>query len=178
MKLIKYTGKDDLHMKTFKKIFYTIFGLFIATIVGLVGVILYAEYSGKHFSSRSLKADDLLSEDGSRLVYDENGNIAEFPDGTPGEVPEDNGDIPMPPMDSAETDASVADTSADIQESSSDEADNQIEQVYIMDMGANLFHTRDCSEIDNINEDERSEMTTTRGKIMNAGYEPCSKCNP
>lgn len=161
-------------MKTFKKIFYIIFGLFIATIVGLVGVILYAEYSGKHFSSKSLKsADDLLYEDDSRLAYDENGNIAEFPDGTAGEVAEDSGDIPMPPMDTPETPPKT-----EIQETSSNEAENQIEQVYIMDMESNFFHTIDCSELENINEDNRSEMTTTRGKIMNAGYEPCTKCNP
>ncbi len=152
-------------MKTFKKIFYTIFGLFIATIVGLVGVILYAEYSGQHFSAKSLKsAEDLLPEDDSRLAYDENGNIAEFPDGTPGEVLEDGENTQMPPVDTTET--------------GSDEIENEIEQVYIMDMGANLFHTKDCSEVENIKDDDRSEMTTTKGKIRNAGYEPCTNCNP
>ena len=128
-------------MKTFKKIFYTIFGLFIATIVGLVGVILYAEYSGQHFSAKSLKsAEDLLPEDDSRLAYDENGNIAEFPGGTPGEVLEDGENTQMPPVDTTET--------------GSDEIENEIEQVYIMDMGANLFHTKDCSEVENIKDDD------------------------
>lgn len=151
-------------MKKVKKIFSVILGLFIITIVGLVGVILFAEYSGKRFSPNPVNpADTLLSEDDSRLAYDENGNLVEFPDGVP-VLSEDGEEI---------TDGS---SPAPLTETPS--VNDTIEKPYIMDLNTNLFHNKDCPDVLDISGDNRSEMNTTKEKIMNAGYEPCPNCNP
>lgn len=142
-------------MKIIKRIIYTILGLLLTCAVALVGVILYAEYSGSRFSKETITAliEPDFSDGESRLVYDENGNIAELPD-------------------SVSTTASEnADTSEPVTETISD-------QSYVMDLGSALFHTADCPDAANIIADNRSEMTTTREKIINAGYTACTNCNP
>ena len=68
-------------MKTFKRIIFTLLGLLIAGTVALVGIILYAEYSGNRFAPDSVPAQaeaDLFEEE-SRLAYDDNGNLIELP---------------------------------------------------------------------------------------------------
>ncbi len=68
-------------MRILKRIIYTLLGLLIAGTVALVGVILYAEYSGNRFTPDSIPALAKLesTEDESRLAYDENGNLLELP---------------------------------------------------------------------------------------------------
>ena len=63
-------------MKIVKRIFYIIFGFLLASAISLVGVILYAEYSGRQLWAKSGQetADDSFPAEESRLAYDENGN--------------------------------------------------------------------------------------------------------
>lgn len=144
-------------MRILKRIIYTILGLLLVGVVALVGVILYAEYSGSRFTKETIAAlaDPNFFDGESRLVYDENGNIAELPGGRTASTAEEAG-----ASDTA-TDASV-----------------NSEQPYVMDLGSALFHTADCPYAANIAADNRSEMTTTREKIINAGYNACTNCNP
>ncbi len=80
----KYTTKDNKTMKILKRIIYTLLGLLLAGTATLVGIILYAEYTGKHFTPDSMPAlAQSFSDDESRLAYDENGNIMELPQTQP-----------------------------------------------------------------------------------------------
>lgn len=163
-------------MKIIKRIIYTLLGLILTGAVALVGIILFAEYSGRHFTADSVwKAEDgEYSEEDSRLVFDENGNIAEFPDST-AESDTVPAESTLPADNASEENSSPRDdTSADAGSS----ADDSTERRYVMDMGSNLFHTADCPDAQNIKAEDISEMTTTRAKILNAGYQPCKTCNP
>lgn len=191
-------------MKILKRIIYSLLGLLLTGVVVLVGVILFAEYSGQRFSPTSLEAasQTALSDGESRLVYDENGNLAELPAGVPventdGESTDDAANSETPSLADAfsdgvtpsETDdsannatfsddttspATTQETTAAIADASSGNG----ERLYIMDLGSNLFHTEDCPYAANISDENRSEMTTTRDKIMTAGYQTCTNCNP
>lgn len=80
-------------MKILKKIFYTIFGLLLATTLALIGVILYAEYTGHRFSTDGHAISKASSDGESRLAYDENGNLAELPgsaDASSEQLPQDS----------------------------------------------------------------------------------------
>lgn len=177
-------------MKIFKRIVYSLLGLLIAGTVALVGVILYAEYSGKRFSPDSgmAKADELDEE--SRLAYDENGNLIELPGLQPSEEtggdsvtaessPETAPQAPDAEM-TAEPEAVPEDSAAPVIASAyaSSGAEAEAQLPYVMDLGSALFHTPDCPYAANIASDKRSDMTTTSAKIMNAGYQPCTNCHP
>lgn len=219
-------------MKILKRIFYTIFGLLLATTLALIGVILYAEFTGHRFSMDNHAAGKNSQDTESRLAYDENGNLAELPgsgdvsseQAAAGQVPPDSStnagtadpsaaspdsqtDAPLPaetPIDStAGTDVSnsgsdTAPTPADSTAaanaptgeaanpnggagtegvSSADQGD-ETERAYIMDTGSGLFHTDACTDAAAISVDRRTERTTTRSKILDAGYQPCPNCNP
>lgn len=75
-------------MKIFKRIIYTLLGIILAGTAVLVGVILYAEYSGNHFTKDSIPAlaQTGFSEEESRLAYDENGNLLELPQSQPADT--------------------------------------------------------------------------------------------
>ncbi|NLL77727.1 MAG: hypothetical protein GX235_10870 [Clostridiales bacterium] len=176
-------------MKTVKRIIYTLIGLVLACTILLVCIILFAEYSGKRFTSDSLQVADGIEDDESRLVYDENGNVVEFPDGTSDsasgtvqEAPDAAGNVQVPAEESVQaSDTDATAPSPEIQESQEDadiSADDNIERTYVMDMGTNIFHTADCPYVQDIKEDDRSERSTSRAKILNAGYQPCTNCNP
>lgn len=89
-------------MRILKRIIYTLLGLLIAGTVALVGIILYAEYSGNRFTPDSIPALAKLesTEDESRLAYDENGNLLELPedqnDGESSGASAQNGDNASP----------------------------------------------------------------------------------
>lgn len=177
-------------MKILKRIIYTLLGLILTGAVAMVGVILYAEYSGDRFSPESVEtlADADFSDGESRLVLDENGNIAELPGDSAGANagsqtnPASLTDIATQVLKTSSTDASVSDTAT----TDTSAADSNLststagsyELPYVMDLGSALFHTEDCPYAANIVAENRKAMTTTREKIMNAGYAPCSKCNP
>lgn len=172
-------------MKILKWIIYTILGLLIAGTVALVGIILYAEYSGRRFDP---KEDETIAEvdfsDGdSRLVYDENGNLAEMPAGTSeedtgtGEDISDNTAVDQ--TNTPDTAGSPAEeTAAADTTAPASNADAGLELPYVMDMGSALFHTADCPYAENISSDNRSERTAARERIIDAGYSPCPNCNP
>lgn len=174
-------------MKILKRIIYTLLGLVLLSVVAMVGVILYAEYSGSRFTTESIEALAKLdfSDGESRLVYDENGNIAELP-GDISALDTTSADLNQPteslPDTTAANDVSViSDAVADVSATGSGVSTStagSTELPYVMDLGSALFHTEDCPYAANIATENRSAMTTTREKIMNAGYSPCSRCNP
>lgn len=171
-------------MKIIKRIIYTILGLLLTCAVALVGVILYAEYSGSRFTKETIAAlvEPDFSDGESRLVYDENGNIAELPVSVTATEPEDLS--PSETFTETGSDTLATDTSdADAVDTADDAAamttaTDSSEQPYVMDLDSALFHTTDCPYAANIATDNRSEMTTTREKIINAGYNACTNCNP
>ncbi len=208
-------------MKILKKIFYTIFGLLMATTLALIGVILYAEYTGHRFSAGNHAADRASSDVESRLAYDENGNLAELPGSTAAsseQLPQDSSGNESTADSSASTPDGLVNTSpgtgnpdggavgTDVSgspESTSGPADSAVladstagepananngassanpedetERLYIMDTGSGLFHTDTCADAAAIAVDQRSERTTTRTKVLDAGYQPCPNCNP
>ncbi len=219
-------------MKIVKKIFYTIFGLLMATTLALIGVILYAEFTGHRFSMDKHTSLGDSSDEESRLAYDENGNLAELPgsadvpseQAAAGQIPPDSSanissadPSAVPPdsqaiasAESANPDAGQAgmDVSAGNSEAAPNPADSAVaanaptgeeatpsgggdtsgsspanpedetERSYIMDTGSGLFHTDTCTDAAAIAVDRRTERTTTRTKILDAGYQPCPSCNP
>ena len=208
-------------MKILKRIFYTIFGLLMATTLALIGVILYAEYTGHRFSAGNHAADVASSDGESRLAYDENGNLAELPGSAAASserMPQDSSGNGSPADSSASTPDGLANTSPETEnpdggaagtdvsgspESTSSPADSTVpadstavepanandgaspanpedetERLYIMDTGSGLFHTDTCTDAAAIAVDQRSERTTTRTKVLDAGYQPCPNCNP
>lgn len=178
-------------MKILKRIIYTLLGLLLLSAVALIGVILYAEYSGKRFdpSDITVMADTQLTDSESRLVYDENGNLAELPNGSAVDGADsaetsnsgiDTAEAVNPGSDSGDTAGSnpPADEIGDTLSTNTGSSQDDVERAYVMDKGSNLFHLASCDYVSNIAEENRSEMTTTRAKIMNAGYQPCSHCNP
>lgn len=178
-------------MKILKRIIYTLLGLLLLSAVALIGVILYAEYSGKRFdpSDITVMADTQLTDSESRLVYDENGNLAELPNGSAVDGADsaetsnsgiDTAEAVNPGSDSGDTAGSnpPADEIGDTLSTDTGSSQDDVERAYVMDKGSNLFHLASCDYVSNIAEENRSEMTTTRAKIMNAGYQPCSHCNP
>lgn len=96
-------------MKIVKKIFYTIFGLLMATTLALIGVILYAEFTGHRFSMDKHTSLGDSSDEESRLAYDENGNLAELPGSA--DVPSEQAAAGQIPPDSS-ANISSADPSA------------------------------------------------------------------
>lgn len=184
-------------MKIFKRIIYTLLSLLLLAAVGMVGVILYAEYSGRRFhpEAQAAMADGDFSDGESRLVYDENGNLAELPGSIPVPTESDEAEtataVPASQTESTETEASsdtqsptaddtsAADTQTETAPASTlTDTSDSTERAYVMDKNSNLFHTADCPYAANISAEYKAEMTTTREKIMNAGYQPCSNCNP
>lgn len=193
-------------MKIVKRIIFTILGLLLISSVSLVGVILYAEYSGQHFWEDS--ENETADADGeSRLAYDENGNIAELPGASLPQSEQtgyetqgnpENSSIPdtaapdfsgtdMSDISTAGTDVSAPASYTDNNNTEDTAAETSLdeaaaaggdEQLYIMDMDSGLFHTGNCTDVPDISQDSRSERTTARDKILDAGYEPCPHCNP
>ncbi|TCL60103.1 hypothetical protein EDD76_103296 [Kineothrix alysoides] len=171
-------------MKIVKKIIYALLALVLTGAVVLVGIILFAEYSGRRFTPGSTHVAEGIEDDKSRLVYDENGNVVELPSESSDSLATTGQETAAPAQDIPSGDASAPseDASVTVQEvaagaETTSEEDN-IERVYVMDMGANLFHTADCPYVQEIKPEDLSEMTTSRAKILNAGYQPCTSCNP
>lgn len=52
------------------------------------------------------------------------------------------------------------------------------ESTYIINTSSRKFHTEDCSNAQNMNEDNKATMTCTREELIDKGYEPAGCCNP
>lgn len=170
-------------MKILKRIMYTLLGLVLTGAVVMVIVILYAEYSGRRFSTKTAPAlaQSYLSDEESRLVYDENGNIAELPSGAYVSALNGSADGASSLSDAAKTLGTTLSSEYSAQEASDEAASSAVggaELPYVMDLGSAIFHTEDCPYAANIASGNRSSMTTSREKIINAGYTPCANCNP
>lgn len=204
-------------MKIIKRIFYTIFGILLICTISLIGVMLYAEYTGKRFHPDTINEIVEGTADESRLAYDDSGNIIELP-GNSRKADSETEPIPADHTETGSSDAFGTDVSnigesvetpssgdessgedgvsesvaTPVADASTDTAsepvsepvsapagtDSDTEQLYIMDLSSNLFHTANCSDAAEIPVDQRSERSTVRNKILDAGYEPCPHCNP
>lgn len=192
-------------MKVIRRIFYTIFGILLVCTISLIGVMLYAEYTGQRFQPGPSEEITGGTDEESRLAYDDIGNIIELP-GSPqsaasepepapagssgiGSLPESQAEAASGTdvsgiSDTAET-SSGTDSSAVPAQDSAGMASaaetvpaSDTEQLYIMDLNSGLFHTANCSDAAELPVDQRSERSTVRSKILDAGYEPCPHCNP
>lgn len=169
-------------MKIFKRTVYTLLSILLLAAVAMVGIILYAEYSGSRFLPEAQPDRTIaFSEEESRLVYDENGNLAELPEGIP-VVTEDAQTEEAQAEEAQIAENQTEETTPVIMPSHAETAavdtGDSSEQFYIMDKNSNLFHTSDCPYAANIAAEYKAQMMTTREKIMNAAYQPCSNCNP
>lgn len=50
--------------------------------------------------------------------------------------------------------------------------------VYILNMNTKKFHLPSCSSIEDIKSENRAEFHGAREELLEAGYEPCKRCNP
>lgn len=159
-------------MKMMKRIIYTLLGLLLTGVVVLVGIILFAEYSGKRFHPDSDEKVSELSftDEDSRLVYDENGNIAELPAGALSGDTADNTDA----APNTEDVSAVPSTGTPPEEP----AGNASGELFIMDTGNAVYHKESCPENISIAEENKRTMTGSSEDVQNRGYTPCPTCNP
>lgn len=73
-----------------------------------------------------------------------------------------------------ETGYSWASDSEGIQDSGGDDA----KETYILNTSSEKFHTTACSSVDDIKAENKQEFYGKREELINAGYEPCKRCNP
>lgn len=52
------------------------------------------------------------------------------------------------------------------------------EQEYVLNTNSMKFHKPDCSSVKDMSEKNRSEIKTTRDKLISEGYSPCKICDP
>lgn len=50
--------------------------------------------------------------------------------------------------------------------------------TYVLNTNTRKFHLPDCSSTENISPSNREESTQSREELIEAGYDPCSRCNP
>lgn len=174
-------------MKKAKKIIYTLLGLLLASVIGLVGVILYAEYSGRRFLPEETGgvSEVAFPDDESRLVYDENGNIAELPGMTAdagaensGEDTQENGQEVKEHGTSTKAPAEAPAAEDGAEEGETEKEADGAAYTFIMNKESSIFHYDTCPDVQNISEENRLSMTGTRDEVIGRGYEPCGNCNP
>lgn len=51
-------------------------------------------------------------------------------------------------------------------------------QKYILNINTKKFHFPTCSSVKEMAENNRKEVTNTREKLIEDGYDPCHRCNP
>lgn len=161
-------------MKLFKKIIYTLLALLLATTVALVGIILFAEYRGKRFEPKASTSDVVYPDDESRLAYDENGNLEELPTPIASEEITDETEN----NSSSEGNVTPAETSSPNEDTTTSDESAGEEHTYILNKESSIFHYETCPDVQNISEENRSSMTSTRDIVIGRGYEPCGNCNP
>lgn len=49
---------------------------------------------------------------------------------------------------------------------------------YVLNRNTGKFHRRSCSSVEQISEENREYTDKSREEIIEAGYEPCKRCNP
>lgn len=67
---------------------------------------------------------------------------------------------------------------ADAEAQAGEAAGTAAEQTYIMNRNTKKFHLPSCSSAADISPDNRAEFTGLRQDLIDAGYEPCKRCNP
>lgn len=50
--------------------------------------------------------------------------------------------------------------------------------TYILNTSSKKFHTKECSSVKSLNENNKEEYTGARDELEEKGYEPCKRCNP
>lgn len=57
-------------------------------------------------------------------------------------------------------------------------ADEASAQDYILNTNTRKLHRPDCPSVDDMSEKNKQEVTATRNKVINRGYDPCGRCRP
>lgn len=73
-----------------------------------------------------------------------------------------------------ETGYSWASDEKGIQTSGGDDEKSQ----YVINTNSGKFHTPECSSVKDISDENKQEFYGKREKLLEAGYEPCKRCNP
>lgn len=76
--------------------------------------------------------------------------------------------------ESWEDDSEETEKSKDKEENSNTSGKN----TYILNTSSKKFHTKECSSVKSLSENNKEEYTGTRGELEEKGYEPCKRCNP
>lgn len=174
-------------MKLVKRIIYSLLGLLMVLTVGMVGLILYAEYSGKPFSFKSTSAleQTAYAEDESRLVAEENGEPApaQETDTAPTDAAPVDEEIPAPAAEAnpaSETAPIQADTAqaSPADASPADASSTDATATYALNTESSIFHKMDCPLVADISSDNYTTMTGLKENVVARGYDPCGSCNP
>lgn len=56
--------------------------------------------------------------------------------------------------------------------------DEPEQNTYILNRNTKKFHLPSCSSAEDISVNNKAEFTGTRQELIDAGYEPCKRCNP
>lgn len=65
------------------------------------------------------------------------------------------------------------------EESGQEESVQKEEKVsYVLNRNTGKFHRPSCGSVEQISEENREDTDKSRGEIIEAGYEPCKRCNP
>jgi DNA-entry nuclease len=62
--------------------------------------------------------------------------------------------------------------------SSNDFDDGSDTDTFIVNISSKKFHTKDCTAVEKIKDDNKKTYTGSRQSLINNGYEPCKQCNP
>ena len=63
----------------------------------------------------------------------------------------------------------------DVDEGFLEEADIQ---TFILNLNTKKFHLSVCDSVNDMKEKNKKEVTCSREKVIEDGYEPCQRCNP
>lgn len=64
------------------------------------------------------------------------------------------------------------------QPETAEQDDEVVVAQYVMNRNTKKFHLPECSSVEDISIENRADFTGSREELMNAGYEPCKRCNP
>lgn len=57
-------------------------------------------------------------------------------------------------------------------------AGETVQETYVLNRNTKKFHKPSCSSASDISEENRADFTGTRQELLDAGYEPCKRCEP
>ncbi len=66
----------------------------------------------------------------------------------------------------------------EVTEQNSEQEFETVAGQYVMNRNTKKFHLPDCSSVEDISIENRADFTGSRQELIDAGYEPCKRCNP